>query len=520
MTFDIVIRNGAVVDGSGSPARNTDVAIRDGAIAAVDRLDSAQCEVTIEADGMVVAPGFIDSHAHSDVMLLADPQHAPKLLQGVTTEVLGQDGLSYAPLSASNLQLYRRYLAGLNTSLDVDWNWSSVAEYRARFDGHVAINTAYLIPHGAIRLEVLGMEDVPLVGEDLRRAQRLVEQGMEEWGVGFSTGLGYYPQVYSDTTELVELCRPAVGGVFAPHLRTIFRGEPFDPVQEALDVSRRSGIALHLTHFGPGWDISMVDRAKADGLDVTFDAYPYFSGSSTLMAFLPPWAQVGGPDDILERLADPVQRKRMEGEVAGVRIANRIKTWGDMMISHAPSAANRHLVGLTIPEATEARGFETCEEFVCQILLEENLEVGHRMPPPPDEVVEAGSEKYMKLLERADYAVSSDSILAGDKPHPRAYGTFPKVLGPLRRRYGNSLESLVNRMTAFPASRFGLSDRGLLRPGKAADVVVFDPDLVNDTATYDEPKSFPEGIEHVLVNGQVAVEEGAPTGVLAGRALP
>ena len=142
------------------------------------------------------------------------------------------------------------------------------------------------------------------------------------------------------------------------------------------------------------------------------------------------------------------------------------------------------------------------------------------MPPPPDEVVEAGSEKYMKLLEREDYAVSSDSILAGDKPHPRAYGTFPKVLGPLRRRYGNSLESLVNRMTAFPASRFGLSDRGLLRPGKAADVVVFDPDLVNDTATYDEPKSFPEGIEHVLVNGQVAVEEGAPTGVLAGRALP
>ena len=520
MIFDVLIRNGAVIDGSGISARSVDVGIADGVIEAVDRLDNAQSQVTIEAEGMVVAPGFIDSHAHSDVMMLADPQHAPKLLQGVTTEVLGQDGLSYAPLSADNLQLYRRYLAGLNTSLDVGWNWSSVAEYRARFDGHVAINTAYLIPHGAIRLEVVGMEDVPLVGDDLRRAQRMVERGMEEWGVGFSTGLAYYPQVYSDTQELIELCRPAAGGVFAPHLRTIFRGEPFDPVQEAMDVSSGSGIALHLTHFGPGWDISMVDRAKADGLDVTFDAYPYFSGSSTLMAFLPPWAQVGGPEEILERLADPELRERMEGEVAGVRIANRIESWGDMMISHAPSTTNNHLVGLTIPEAAEARGFETCEEFVCRILLEENLEVGHRMPPPPDDVVEAGSEKYMKLLEREDYAVSSDSILAGDKPHPRAYGTFPKVLGPLRRRYGNSLEELINRMTGLPASRFGFTDRGLIRPGKAADVVVFDPDLVTDTATYDEPKSHPEGVEHVVVNGRIAVENGSPTGVLAGRALP
>ena len=224
MIFDVIIRNGTVIDGSGGPARCVDVGIRGSVIEAVEDLGAAQGATTIQADGMVVAPGFIDSHAHSDVMLLADPQHAPKLLQGVTTEVLGQDGLSYAPLSPDNLQLYRRYLAGLNTSLDVDWNWSSVAEYRARFDGHVAINTAYLIPHGAVRLEVLGMQDVPLVGDDLKRAQRLVERGMEEWGVGFSTGLAYYPQVYSDTEELIELCRPAAGGVFAPHLRSIFRG--------------------------------------------------------------------------------------------------------------------------------------------------------------------------------------------------------------------------------------------------------------------------------------------------------
>ena len=522
MTFDLVIRGGSVIDGSGGPARLADVGVRDGKIEAVDRLGDAEAANTIVADGKVVAPGFIDVHAHSDVMLLADPQHEPKLRQGVTTEVLGQDGLSYAPLSPSNLALYRRYLAGLNTSLDVGWDWSSVAEYKARFDGNVAINTAYLVPHGAVRLEVLGMRDAPLEGDDLKRAQNLVERGMEEWGVGFSTGLAYYPSVYSDTTELIELCRPAAaqGGVFAPHLRSIFRGEPFDPVQEALEIGRQSGVKLHLTHFGPAWDIEMVDQAIAEGLDVTFDAYPYFSGSSMLLALLPAWAHEGGPDAIVQRLSDRDLRRQIEEEVADIRVANRIESWGDLMISHAPSNANRALVGLTIPEATEARGFATCEAFVCEILIEEDLEVGHRMPPPPTDVVEAGNEEYMRRLAREDYAVGSDSILAGGKPHPRAYGTFPRILGRLHRQYGLSLETIINRMTAFPAGRFGLSDRGLIQSGKAADVVVFDAEQVNDTATYDSPKSFPVGIEHVLVNGQLAVEGGVATGVLAGRAIP
>lgn len=488
----------------------------------VDGLENVEAGKTIDANGRVVAPGFIDAHAHSDVMLLADPQHAPKLLQGVTTEVLGQDGLSYAPLSAPNLQLYRRYLAGLNTSLDVGWDWSTVAEYRARFDGNVAINTAYLVPHGAIRLEILGMQDVPLVGDDLRKAQNMIDQGMQEWGVGFSTGLAYYPNVYSDTTELIELCRPvaANGGVFAPHLRSIFRSDPFDPVEEALEISRKSGVKLHLTHFGSGSNISIVDQAKADGLDVTFDAYPYFAGSSMTLAFLPPWAQEGGPDEIVERLSNIELRRQIEKEVAGIRIANRIKTWDDLIVTHAPSKKNRDLVGLTFPDATQARGLGSCEAFVCQILLEEDLEVGHRMPPPPPEVEESRSREYMDLLAREDYAVSSDSILAGDKPHPRGYGTFPRILGRLRREYGLPLELLINRMTGLTATRFGLTDRGLLRAGQAADVVVFDPETINDTATYEEPKSFPTGIEYVLVNGRIAVEGGEPTGVLAGRAIP
>jgi N-acyl-D-amino-acid deacylase len=520
--FETIILNGTIIDGSGDPRYTADIGLQNGIIRAIDQLDGVQANEVIDASGLIVAPGFIDCHVHSDLMLLGDPQHAPKLLQGVTTEVLGQDGLSYAPLSKDNLDLYVRYLAGLNGAPDIELDWSSVAEFRARFDRQVAINTAYLLPHGAFRLETLGMKDAPLVGSDLAKAQKMIDQGMCEGAVGFSTGLAYYPCVYSDTKELIELCRPVADhdGVFAPHLRSIFRGEPFDPVEEAIEISRQSGVALHFTHFGSNWDFAPIERAKDEGLDITFDAYPYFSGSSMTTALLPAWAHEGGPDKILERLRDATLREQMENEVAGIRVANRIPTWDDLMVSYVPSAANRDLQGLTFPEAAKVRGASSCEKFVCDILLEENLEVGHRMPPPSAEVWDQKDKEYMQLLIREDYAVSSDGILVGDMPHPRVYGTFPRVIGRLRRKFNTPLELLINRMTGFTAQRFKLNDRGLLRPGKAADIVIFDADLVNDTATYDAPKNFPVGIEHVLVNGEIAVKNSSPTGVLAGRAIP
>lgn len=529
MTLDVLIRGGLVIDGSGAAAFPADVGIRGAAIEAVGRLDGAQAANVIDARGLTVTPGFIDTHAHSDLALLADPQHAPKLRQGVTTEILGQDGLSYAPLSPDNLRFYRTYLAGVYGDPQVAWDGSSVAAFRARFDRTAAVNTVYLVPHGAVRLEVLGMRDAPLVGGHLERARALVAQGLAEGAVGFSTGLSYYPGSYSDTDELVELCRTvaAAGGVYVTHIRTVFRGDRFDPVEEALEIARRSGVALHISHFRTSAAnagrvaelMAKIDAAWAAGLDVSLDTYPYPTGSSTGLYFLPPWAHEGGIDDIVARLADPAERRRIVAAMTPPPALGA--SWDDIVISHVGSAANCSLVGLSLSAAARARGAAGAEDLLCDLLAEERLEVGWRGAPPAADVWETIDRDVMELLERPFYMVGSDAIMVGERPHPRAYGCFPRLLGPLRRRYGRpSLETLVNRMTAVPAARFGLEDRGLVRPGLAADLVVFDPQTISDTATYEDPRRFPQGLEHVLVNGRIAVERGATTGALAGRAIP
>ena len=497
-------------------------------------LGAVEAEITIDAGGLAISPGFIDTHVHSDIMLLGDPQHAPLLCQGVTTEVLGQDGFSYAPLSSTNLDIYRRYLASIDGDPDIDWDWSSVAEFRARFDRTVAVNTVYLVPHGTVRLEVLGFHDVPLVDSDLEKAQKLVLDGMEQWAVGFSTGLSYFPHSWSDTNEIIELCRPVAekGGVYVVHLRTVFRGEPFDPVEETLEIARRSGVAVHFSHFrthpATAGDVEKlvapIEIGQAEGLDITMETYPYPSGSSMGVMWLPPWAQEGGPDEILARLADPERREQIVADVETVLDPSSWAiglTFDDFVYSHLPSPENHDLLGLNFTEAAEARGLGSGPKLLCDLLLAENLDVGYVVAPPHPDLWEIMDQDLMELYARPDYTVGSDSVLVGDRPHPRTYGTFPRLLGRLRRRYGSpSLEVLVNRATAAAAERFGLHDRGLLQPGKAADIVVFNADTLEDTATYQQPKSFPIGIEYVLVNGQVAVERGTPTGVLAGRPLP
>jgi len=529
--LDLLIRGGLVFDGSGAPPRKADVAIHGERIEAVERLEGAQAHRVIDASGLAVAPGFIDTHVHSDVMILGNPQHACKLCQGVTTEVLAQDGLSYAPLSPANLQMYRRYLAGLNGNPDIAWDWSSVAEFRSRFDRTVAVNTAYLMPHGTVRLEVLGMKDVPLLGEDLKKAQALIAQGMEEWAVGFSTGLSYFPQSWSDTDELVELCRPVAerGGVYIVHLRTVFRGKRFDPVQETIEIGRRAGVAIHFSHFrthpataGRVADlVAPIEAAQAEGLDITMESYPYPSGSSMAVMLVPPWAQEGGPDKILAHLADPVQRQRIVSEMESTVDPSFGVTFNDYVYSYLPSVRNSDLIGLSFIEAARYRGTASPSDLVCDLLLEENLEVGFLIGPPAPQVWETMNRDLMQLFSRPDYTVGSDSVLVGQRPHPRTFGCFPRLLGRMRRQYGGvPLEALINRATALPAERFGLKDRGLLQRGKAADIVVFDPETLADTATYENPKSFPIGVEYVVVNGRVAVEHSKPTGVLAGRPLP
>jgi N-acyl-D-amino-acid deacylase len=527
---DIVIRGGRVIDGRGTPAFAADVAIRDGRIEAVSDPGRLVGQVILEAEGSVVAPGFIDAHDHGDLMLLADPQHAAKLAQGVTTEVMAQDGLSYAPLGPANLAHFRTYLAGAYGNPTIERSWRTMGEFRALFDESVAVNTVFLVPHGAIRAETAGLCDVPMSADHLRRARRLIDEAMDEGAVGLSTGLSYFPGSYGDTQEISRLCETvaARGGVYVTHTRTVFPNGRFDPVEEALEIGRRAEIPVHISHYrtnarsaGRIEDLmAPIDAAVADGQDVSVDTYPYAYGAGFALAILPAWVHAGSLEEIRARLVDPASRARMREDFHA--LADEDPTFfSDRFLSHLPSARNRPLIGRTLTEAMRLRGATSIVDILCDLLLDEDFEVGANNVPPDDAVSAQIEQDVFSMFERPFVMAGSDSIYVGERHHPRSHGTFPRLLGRLRRQIGTlSLETLVNRVTAAPAARFGLSDRGIVAPGYAADIVVFDEASLVDTATWEHPSRLAQGVAHVMVNGAIALKDGLPTGVLAGRSLP
>ena len=526
MAFDVVVRGGTVVDGTGGPGRAADIGISGERIQAVGDLSAAEGGRTIDASGLTVSPGFIDTHVHSDAALLTDPQHAQGLRQGITTEILGQDGLSYAPLSSENYAIYARYLSGILGMPPLDLDMSTVAAFRSHYDD-VGVNTAYLVAHGAVRLEVAGFRDVPLEGGLLDRAKRLVAEGMEQGAVGLATGLSYHPHAWSDTSEIIALCEVVreAGGVYVTHLRDVNTDRAFGGggIPEALEIGRRSGVKVHFSHHRThaptagqvAQRMALIDEAKAEGLDVTADLYPYPTGSTYPLSYLPSQAHEGGIDGVLDRLRDPVARAEMARDLD----ENPRERFIDAVFSYLGKDAE--LEGMSLADIAEARGI-TGGNALCEVLLEQDGQVCYWGSPPDSVAVwRQVSRDALELLSRPDYMVGSDSVPVGSVPHPRGYGTFPRFLGRLRRQFGTmTLEQTVQRMTDNPARRFNLTDRGRVAEGYFADVVVFDAERIIDNATYDDPKQFPAGIPYVLVNGQVAVGEERCTGVLAGRAIP
>ena len=524
--FDAVITGGTVVDGSGEAGYHADLGVTGERIEAIGDLGQAEARRVIDATGLTVSPGFIDTHVHSDGMLLIDPQHANGLRQGITTEILGQDGLSYAPLSAENYRVYRRYLTGILGEPPEDLDMSSVAAFRANYHKKTAINTAYLVAHGAVRLEALGFRDVPLRGEPLERAQHMIREGIEQGAVGFATGMSYHPQAWSDTDEMVELCRATqeAGGVYVTHLRDVNTDRAFGGggIPEALEIGRRSGVRVHFSHTRTQPDTAgqveqvteLVDKAKGE-VDTTLELYPYPTGSTFCTSLLPSYAHEGGPDAIIERLKDPAERAKIARHME----ANSVRSPGAAILSCVPG--NSRLEGMSLIEVAAERNASS-GEALCDLLIEEDLRVGFWLTPPDNVATwRQVSRDCVELLSRPDYMVGSDAIPVGGHPHPRAYGTFPRFLGRLRRQFElMTLEQMVQRMTDNAARRFGLTHRGLLREGYFADIVVFDAEHLIDTATYDDPHQFPVGIPYVLVNGQVAVDHERCTGVLAGQAVP
>jgi N-acyl-D-amino-acid deacylase len=523
--IDIAIVGATIVDGSGAAPRMGTVLVKDGKVLEVTegRAAPSGASRVIDATGLVAAPGFIDTHIHSDVDLLWNRQHAGTLMQGITTHILGQDGMSYAPLSASNLAAYRKYLAAVDGAPPIQWDWTSVAEFRERFDKTVAANTAYLVPHGTVRFEVAGMSPLPMRGRELAAACDLVRSSLAEGAVGLSTGLSYFPGSFSDTEELAALCEVAreFGRPYVSHLRSVFAAERFDPVDEALTLARRTGVKLHVSHYrttpatiGRVTEVlDKLDRAFDDGLDVSLDTYPYLYGSGPLHIGLPPWAFEGGVEQTLERLADPALRPSL---VRGIE--NNLADL-DGRLTNVP--ASPWYEGRQLRDVAAERG-QSIAELACDLLLENELDVTYHLGTDSLLADAQANMQFendcLEVLDRPYSMVGSDGIYVGRNPHERAYGTFPKLLR-LAREHGFALEKMVHRMTKAAAERFSLPGRGVLKEGGAADIVLFDPITVRERATPATPRRSPHGIEMVLVNGEIAVDNGAVTGIFGGRAL-
>jgi N-acyl-D-amino-acid deacylase len=524
--FDLLIHGGRVVDGAGNPWFEADVGIVGDRIAAVGALAGERAARRIDADGMVVSPGFIDMHTHSDIQLLVHPRHEAKVLQGVTLDVLGQDGLSYAPNDERTLEQLRRQLVGWNDDpAGFDWSWSSVAGFLGRFDEQVAINVAYLVPHGTVRMMAMGQDDRAPTTEELGVMRKLVARGIAEGAVGLSAGLTYAPGMYATDDELTAIASvmAGTGGFYCPHHRS-YGATAMQAYGDSIEVARAAGVPLHLAHAHLGFEINrgrapellaMIDEARAEGVDVTLDTYPYLAGATYLHSILPGWAHAGGPEEILARVAREDLRDRLRDEIEdkgsegfhGVPV-----DWSMLVVSGVAHERNGGWSGRSVADIAAERGIEPFD-FFREALIDEQLGTTVLL-------LIGNEENVREIMTHPAHMVGSDGILVGERPHPRAFGTFPRYLAHYVRELGIlTLEQAVRKMTSLPAQRLGLGDRGLVRPGMAADIVCFDPDGVRDTATYEDPRRAPEGIPYVLVNGRVVVDDGDHTGELPGRAL-
>jgi N-acyl-D-amino-acid deacylase len=525
--LDIKIAGGRLIDGTGAPARRGDVGIVGDAITAVGDLGREPAGRTIDATGLTVTPGFIDMHSHSDWRLWGNPRAESKIRQGVTTEVVGNCGFSPAPVTDTG----RGEMPGfaLYLSPGMDFRWSGMGEFlRGYEDRGIALNVAQLIGHGTVRLGAMGFARRPPTAAELATMERLVDESMAQGAVGLATGLIYAPGSFAATEEVIALGRrvAAHGGFYASHIR----GEGktlLDAVAEAIRVGADGGLPVQVSHIKaagrPHWGrvkdaLALIDRARAAGQDVMADVYPYTASSTTLRTLLPDWALEGGIEAMLGRLRDPAARAKVRADLTGGSpILLRGLEWDDIMIAYA--AARPEAQGRRLGEIAAAWGQDPLDAAMDLILAESGK--GYMILFQLDEADLRRALAHPEVMIGSDgSSLAAEGPLAAGKPHPRSYGTFPRVLGRYAREESVvTLEEAVRKMTTMPARRLGLRDRGVLAAGAKADVVAFDASSVRDLATYEEPHRYAAGIHHVLVNGRVVIAGGEHTGALPGRVL-
>ncbi|PXV86873.1 N-acyl-D-amino-acid deacylase [Lachnotalea glycerini] len=522
--MDVLIKNGIVVDGSGNQPFIADVAIERDIICGIGHFEKSEARRVIDAAGKMVTPGFIDGHTHAELTLLKNRQCPNEVYQGISTIVTGQCGLGFAPIKNDQFEDSIKINSGIfGDCRHYLKHWNSFQEFLNQLDG-AAINAAANVSHNAIRQMALGFENKPLKGEALQIAKEALDQAMKEGALGMSVGLSYYPGGYSDTNELIELCKIVKenDGLFCTHLRLNNNQIPLSPVEEMVQVVKKTGVRLNMLHYRTGGyeDISTLfqpfKELEERGADIHYEYYPYLVGAGLVLALVPDWAQEGGYSIIMERLQSAELRDKLlkdmkerhqyffaKGQTAMINITK------DMYAKE---------IGKSISEIAEEHG-ESFSEAVIRLLIENELQVGFiGIENQSEELKSKLYEDQYQLFMDPRYTMGSDTIPEGVICHPRGFGSFPRTICQMRER-SVAPEYIIQKLTSVPAQLYHLKDRGLIDVGKKADVCILDFDKVRDTATFLDTRRQPEGIESLLVNGLPVMLNGSLTGILSGRAL-
>ncbi|HSC47366.1 MAG TPA: D-aminoacylase [Gammaproteobacteria bacterium] len=529
--YDLIIRNGHIIDGTGSPWYAADVAVKDGHIAAIGRLDTAKAARVIDAHGMVVAPGFIDMLGQSELTLLVDPRVPSKIFQGITTEITGE-GESVAPLDdvmiKENQPGYDHY--------QIKPDWRTFAEYFARLEKQgLGINMGTYIGAASVREMVIGYDDRDPSPDELKQMQALVEQGMQQGALGLSTALQYPPAPYAKTEEIIALAQVAsrYGGIYATHMRSEGNAE-MKALDETFRIGREARIPIEIFHLKtsgkPNWGqmdkvIAHIEQARAAGVDVAADTYAYTAWANGMAAFIPTWAKDGGTEKFLQRLKDPATRARIRQDML-----TPSDTWDnewlaitgpqDILITAVNNKDLLKYEGKRVSEVA-AEWHEDPMDTLYDFLLKDKGATTVAVFGMDEADVELALQQPWVSVDN-DYSGASvdNKILGSEHPHPRAYGTFPRILAKfVREQKLLTLPDAVRKFTSLPAQREHLTDRGVVKQGMWADLVVFDPALIHDVATYEDPNRYSVGMQYVLVNGVPVIEEGKLTGKLPGKVL-
>jgi N-acyl-D-amino-acid deacylase len=529
--FDIIIKNAHVIDGTGTQRFKADIGIEDSKIVKIGNLQSEKAAQVIDASGLTASPGFIDMHSHSDLTLLINPKAESKIRQGITTEVIGNCGSSAAPLNEILREEIRK-TTPIVEEAGLELDWSTMKEYLERLEKQgTAVNVVPLVGHGSIRVCIMGHDNRAPTEAELEEMKQTLAQAMKEGAFGMSTGLIYPPGCYAKTDELIELSKVVAKfkGIYASHIRG--EGDTlFNSVKEAIKIGEKAKVPVEISHHKAGgktnWGkvkktLKMMDEARARGIDVTCDVYPYTAGSFGLASMLPPWAHEGGSKKLLERLGDQKIREKLRKEMREGTPSwpSPLKAAGWDATFIARSKGHPEFEGKSIEEITSSIDVDPFE-FAFDLLIEENASVSVVRFAMCEEDVQTVLQYPFSMIGTDSSAVAPYGVLSQGKPHPRGYGAFPRVLGKyVRERKILTLEKAIHKMTWLPAQKLRLRDRGLIKEGMYADITIFNPEIVIDKADYAEPHRYPKGIEYVLVNGKVVIERNEHTGALAGKVL-